>query len=140
MLSKSTEAAIASMSRLAEAQCHDEPPLTASQIADCRNLQRPFVAKLLTVLSQNGLIVGNRGPRGGYRLARSSAEITLLDIARCFERIDHPLQCPFGPEYCQEGRPRCPVHDDLARLRDERAAFLGNTTLAVFCCTAPPKQ
>jgi Rrf2 family protein len=133
MLNKSTEAAIAAMSRLAQAQCQGEPPLTATQIAEARNLQRPFVAKLLTVLSQQGLIRGTPGPNGGYRLARERSEISLLQIAQCFERPEHPLQCPFGPGYCGGEGPHCPLHDDLKRLQDDRDAFLRDTTLAVFC-------
>lgn len=135
MLHKSTEAAIAAMSRLAEAFCDDEPPLTAAQIADARDLQKPFVAKLLTVLSQHQLIKGTPGPRGGYRLARAPADITLLQIADCFERKDRQLQCPFGPNYCGSDREsdHCPLHESLVRLRDDRDAFLRDTTLAVFC-------
>jgi Rrf2 family protein len=133
MLTKSTEAAIAAMSRLAQSHCGSEPPLTASQIAQDRNLQRPFVAKLLTTLSQQGLIKGTPGPHGGYRLAREPSKISLLDIARCFERAEYPLQCPFGPQYCGGDGPHCPMHDDLSRLREERDRFLSETTLAVFC-------
>lgn len=135
MLNKSTEAAIAAMSRLAEAYCKNENPLTAAQIAEARDLQRPFVSKLLSVLSQHGLIIGTRGPRGGFRLAREPSEVTLLQITQCFERAEHPLQCPFGPKYCGGDGPHCPLHDDLVRLRDDRDAFLRQTTLAVFCPT-----
>ena len=133
MLNKSTEAAIAAMSRLAQAYCENDLALTAAQIAEARELQKPFVAKLLTVLSQQGLIKGTPGPRGGYRLAREPSEITLPQITQCFERAEHPLQCPFGPNYCGGDGPHCPLHDDLLRLRDDRDAFLANTTLAVFC-------
>lgn len=133
MLNKSTEAAIAAMSRLAEAYCRDEPPLTATQIAESRDLQRPFVAKLLTVLSLQGLIKGTPGPRGGYRLARTPSEITLFQIMECFERTERPLQCPFGPNFCSGEGPHCPLHEDLLRLRDDRDSFLGETTLEVFC-------
>ena len=71
MLNKSTEAAIAAMSRLAEV-CDQGTPLTAAQIASNRKLQKPFLAKLLTVLSQAGLIKGVPGPGGGYVIVSKS--------------------------------------------------------------------
>ncbi len=134
MLNKSTEAAIAAMSRLAEVHSAGTP-LTAAQIAANRNLQKPFVAKLLTVLSQAELITGVPGPGGGYRLARPPQEITLLDIANCFERKGEMLACPFGPGYCGEG-PHCPIHDDIVAIRDHAREFLETTNLGVFCAPA----
>jgi len=131
MLSKSSEAAIAAMSRLAEVYA-EGTPLTAAQLAESRNLQKPFVAKLLTVLSQADLITGVPGPGGGYRLASHPSEITLLDIANCFERKGEVLACPFGPGYCGDG-PHCPIHDDIVAIREHANDFMNKTTLDVFC-------
>lgn len=130
MLNKSTEAAIAAMSLLAEH--HGEgTPLRAADVAERRHLQRPFVAKLLTQLSQAGLIRGTPGRHGGYVLARPPKSIRLSDIADCFERRP-PLEiCPFGPDYCGT-EPHCPLHDDIVRLRGAMSEFLERTTLDVF--------
>ena len=133
MLSKSAEAAIAAMGRLAQAQCRGEPPLTAVQVAEDRGLQRPYAAKLLTVLSQHGLVIGTPGPNGGYRLARAAAEISLLQIVACFERPNLSSPCMFHPEHCGGDYPPCPLHHGLERLRSERDTFLRETTLADFC-------
>ena len=134
MFNKSTESAIAAMSLLAEAWCVDKGQrLTATQVAERRGLRKPFVAKLLTILSQAGLVVGSPGPRGGYSLGRSPDGITLLDIAQCFEREHLILACPFGPDYCGNGEEKCPLHDEVVALRAQLDAFLERTTLAVFC-------
>ncbi|MBW2528654.1 MAG: Rrf2 family transcriptional regulator [Deltaproteobacteria bacterium] len=131
MINKSTEAAIAAMSLLAEAYDGGKTTLKAADIAEQRSLQKPFVAKLLTQMSQAGLIHGTPGRRGGYTLARPPRRISLLDIADCFERKG-PLEiCPFGPAHCGNG-PKCPLHDDIVRLRDDMCAFLKRTTLDVF--------
>ena len=71
MYGKQTETAIAAMSRLAEMYTDQPVRQSAIEIADVRGLQRPFVAKILTVLSQAGLVNGTRGP-GGCRPRRES--------------------------------------------------------------------
>ncbi len=131
IFNRSTETALVAMSRLAEQYAADGPPLTASQIADDRNVAKPFVAKVLTVLSQRGLVKGNPGRRGGYALAYPPEELTLLDIARCFERLNRPSPCPLGPGRCGTGS-KCPLHDGFSTIQNQIRDFLSGTTLAVF--------
>jgi len=131
IFNRSTETALVAMSRLAEQHAADGAPLTASQIADDRNVSKPFVAKVLTVLSQRGLVRGNPGRRGGYALAHPPEEITLLDIARCFERLNRPSPCPLGPGRCGTGS-KCPLHDGFNTIQSNIHQFLSGTTLAVF--------
>jgi Rrf2 family transcriptional regulator, iron-sulfur cluster assembly transcription factor len=131
ILNRSTETALVAMSRLAEQYAADGHPLTAAQIAEDRNVSKPFVAKVLTVLSQRGLVQGNPGRRGGYSLAVPPAEITLLDIARCFERLDRPSPCPLGPGRCGTGS-NCPLHDGLSTIQNQIRSFLSGTALDVF--------
>ena len=80
MYGKQTEAAIAAMSRLAEVYDKERTRLSANDIADARGLQRPRVAKVLSVLSQAGLVTGSPGPGGGFALARHPREITIYDV------------------------------------------------------------
>ncbi len=127
---KTTQNAIAAMSRLA--QIYDDPSNSAAskEIADSRNLPVPAVAKILTELSRGGLVVGAPGPGGGYRLARKPEEITLMDVVVLFERMNYST-CPFGPEWCGNGEP-CPLHHSLAAMKQIYEDYLHNTTLAVF--------
>ncbi len=137
MFNKSTEAAISSMSLLAEVWCEEGGRLTASQIAERRKLPRPFVAKLLTVLARNDLVAGSPGPNGGYSLKRAPDSISLLEVARCFERETPLLACPFGPDFCGTSDDKCPLHDQVVDLHGQVDAFLGSTNLGVFCRSTP---
>jgi Rrf2 family protein len=129
VLNKTTEDAIAAMSRLAEAY-EAGTPLTAAEIADSRGLPKPLVAKLLTILSANDLLRGTPGRHGGYVLARDPSAIRLLDIASCFERIRKPLSCPLGRDNCEHGESRCGLHSELAELDEAFRGFLTRNTLA----------
>jgi len=137
VLNKTTEAAISAMSRLAEAY-DDGTPLTAAEIADSRALPKPLVAKLLTILSTNGLLQGTPGRRGGYLLARDPSEIRLLDIAVCFERQRRPLACPLGRDNCERAKVKCGLHHELVGLDQAIRSFLSKNTLGAFRKNAAP--
>ncbi|MCB9845815.1 MAG: Rrf2 family transcriptional regulator [Phycisphaeraceae bacterium] len=131
MYGKATENAIAAMSRLAEVYDGGVTRLSASDIAEDRRLQKPFVSKLLSMLSQAGLVTGTRGPGGGFTLARPPKEITLHDVYRLFERENESDVCPFGGGYCGVGQP-CVLHDKLVQVRSTINDILTKTTFEDF--------
>lgn len=131
MYGKQTETAIAALSRLAEMYDGGKTRLSASDIARERGLQGPFVAKLLTVLSQAGLVDGTPGPGGGYSLARAPSKIKLHDVYSLFEREDTSTICPFGGGICGVGTP-CAIHEKLVAIESSLNELLMNTTLEEF--------
>lgn len=129
---KTAQHAIAAVSRLA--QLYDpgkRAKVSSADIAESRGLPQPVVAKVLTILSQAGLVGGAPGPGGGYWLAKPPGEISFYDVAALFDRLDENLGCPFGPAWCGNG-PRCPMHHALDELRTRVAEFLKRNTFAPF--------
>lgn len=131
MYGKQAECAIAVMSRLAEVYDGGETLLSAVDVADSRGLQRPFVAKILTQLSQAGLVIGARGPGGGATLARHPKNIKLIDVFEIFERTNTDDRCPFGGGRCGTGKP-CPLHDKLVAVQKAMDHLLNDTTFDHF--------
>lgn len=131
MYGKQTETAIGALSRLAEVYDGGKTRLSASEIARDRNLQGPFVAKLMTVLSQAGLVDGTPGPGGGYSLAKPPEKIPLYDVYQLFEREDTSNLCPFGGGICGVGTP-CAIHDKLVHVQLALSDLLTNTSLEEF--------
>jgi len=131
MYGKSTENAIAAMSRLAEVWDGGTTLLSATQIAENRKLQKPFVSKILSNLSQAGLVQGTRGPGGGFKLSRAPSEITLHDVYLVFERENESTNCPFGGGICGVGL-SCVLHENLVELQDSKREFLKNTSFEQF--------
>lgn len=131
MYGKQTETAIAALSRLAEVYDGGKTRLSAADIARDRNLQGPFVAKLMTVLSQAGLVDGTPGPGGGYSLAKPPSKIPLYDVYQLFEREDTSNLCPFGGGICGVGTP-CAIHDKLVHVQLALSDLLANTSLEEF--------
>jgi Rrf2 family protein len=63
-------------------------PLASEALARARGLPEKFLLKALRPLVTAGLLLSDRGPRGGYRLARPAAKVTLLEVV---EAVDGPL-------------------------------------------------
>lgn len=129
---KVAQAAIAAASLLAERYApNGGVRLNSREIAQARKLSQPIVAKVLTTLSQVGVVSGAPGPGGGYALARPPEQITLHDVVEPFDRLESKLVCPFGEGWCGTG-PQCPLHVQLDSLRQQISDFLKGTTLARF--------
>lgn len=62
--------------------------VTADQLARAQAIPGKFLEAILTQLRRAGLIRSQRGPEGGFWLARPAGEISLADVIRA---IDGPL-------------------------------------------------
>ncbi len=60
----------------------DECPVTSDRIAESVQTNAVSIRRLFQALTKAGLVVGQMGPNGGARLARTPGEITLADIWR----------------------------------------------------------
>lgn len=56
--------------------------ITAERLAQAQNVPGKFLETILTRLRRNGLVRSQRGPEGGFWLARPANEISLADIIR----------------------------------------------------------
>ena len=139
ILSRSTQIAISAMGHMAEIHADPNRKLSLTEIAESRELQAPFLGKILVALSRTGLVEGWRGPGGGYRLGREPAQIQLKEIADLFEREDTLYVCPYGKNYCGHGA-TCPLHDQIEFLNETMDTFLDTTTLASFAKSKKMEQ
>ena len=77
---------------------------TARELALGAHLPLPMVSKILKVLTREGLLASHRGVKGGYRLARRPAEVT---VAVLVTAIDGPIaitaQCGVGMDKVLDG-------------------------------------
>ncbi|MGY0007395.1 RrF2 family transcriptional regulator [Micromonospora sp. I033] len=63
-------------------------PVTAEQIARAQDIPPKFLESILLQLRRGGIVHAQRGPEGGYWLARPASEISLAEVIRV---IDGPL-------------------------------------------------
>lgn len=107
---------------------------TAVDLAKEAGLSRPTATKILKALAQAGLLTSSRGRRGGYALALSAEQISLLDIATA---IDGPMalaDCATSNDCPRfEG---CRSRVGLVAVSQEIASVLKKSTLAVLGAAA----
>ncbi len=69
-------------------------PVPAQAIAEAEALSPQFLRKALEPLGAVGILESFRGPGGGYRLARPSKGITLLEVV---EAVEGPVRGEVPP-------------------------------------------
>lgn len=67
--------------------------LSTKALAELHGLPKEYLSKALQSLSQAGLVQTTLGPSGGYRLARSPAELSFLDIVEAVEGRTRTFVC-----------------------------------------------
>jgi Rrf2 family protein len=63
-------------------------PVTAERLAQAQEIPPKFLESILLQLRRAGIVTAQRGPDGGYRMARPAEEISLAEVIRV---IDGPL-------------------------------------------------
>ncbi|MBL4628457.1 MAG: Rrf2 family transcriptional regulator [Roseicyclus sp.] len=59
-----------------------------SEVSKRQDVSLPYLEQLFVKLRRAGLVLSVRGPGGGYRLARSAAEIRVVEV---FEAVDETV-------------------------------------------------
>lgn len=59
--------------------------VTKKSISEREDISEKYLEQILSALRKNGLVNSQKGPQGGYTLARNSSEITVGDILRALE-------------------------------------------------------
>jgi len=103
--------------------------VTAEQLATAQNIPGKFLETILTQLRRAGLVRSQRGPDGGFWLARPAKEITLADIIRA---IDGQLVGVRGerPENIEYPGAAAPLQRVWIALRANERAVLETVALA----------
>lgn len=60
-----------------------------------------YMDQILLKLKNAGLVVSNRGRKGGYRLARAPETISVYDIVAAVEDTLEPVQCLVAIDLCE---------------------------------------
>ena len=123
-----------------------DPGATASaaQLARYYDLPPAYLAKQLQSLVRAGVLSATTGPRGGFRLARPAAAITLLQIVEAVDGTSPPYECreirqqgrgALPPEDC---RRTCVLAEKMADAHEAWRASLDGVSLADVLATLPP--
>ena len=99
-ISRLTDYGIIVMAHLAEYR--DDDSHNARELAEDTQLPAPVVSKILKSLTRAGLLVSQRGSKGGYSLARTPAEIPVVEMITALEGPVGITECTIQPGACAQ--------------------------------------
>jgi Rrf2 family transcriptional regulator, iron-sulfur cluster assembly transcription factor len=126
MLSTTSQYAIRALSCLA--RMHQGDAVLGRDLSRQAAVPENYLSKIMLVMRNAGLVHATRGAGGGYRLARPSASIRLVDIVSLFDSSAAQLECVLGGGPCDENKP-CSAHEHWKEVRSHYIQFLEKTTL-----------
>jgi Rrf2 family protein len=89
-------------------------PVQSREITRRQGIPRRYLEQTLQHLVRSGVLVGVRGPRGGYRLARERRRISVGEIVRVVQAMELPEEQPEEQPASDLGkRVIRPMWDDL---------------------------
>jgi Rrf2 family protein len=113
-------------------------PLATQQIAARTRVPAGYLSKVLQALGRAGLVEAQRGLRGGFVLARSLDELTILDVINAVDPQKRIDCCPLG--LAAHGRRLCPLHRWLDQGMAQLEVLFGGTTIGQLLAEQDPSQ
>lgn len=104
-------------------------PALVMEVAECTDLPRNYLAKIINTLARKGFVGTQRGIGGRVTLAKEPKDISMYDICLA---LDDPLvnkRCMLGTAECSDER-ACPCHQFWSTHRDQALDFLRKTSLS----------
>ena len=101
-------------------------PVSLADISERQDISLSYLEQLFSKLRKYGLVNSIRGPGGGYRLGRCSAEIAIADIIIAVNESVDATKCQ-GKGNCQGGQ-QCITHSLWEGLSERIEEFLKNIT------------
>ena len=116
-----------------------DTPLTSESLSLSQGLPAKFLESILNDMRRAGLLTSQRGPDGGYRLARPANEITVADVIR---PLDGPLAEIRGlrPEAANYAGAAEHLQAVWVAVRASLRAVLDNVTIAGIVAGDLPKS
>jgi Rrf2 family transcriptional regulator, cysteine metabolism repressor len=105
-------------------------PLRVEEIAAAQDVPENYLRRLLIELKRGGLVLSQKGPNGGYMLARSPARITMADVVEVIEGDYTPVECleDGANSFCPRDS-GCPMREVWREVRDSVVGVLRRATL-----------
>ncbi len=105
-------------------------PYRVEEIAAVQNIPENYLRRLLIELKRGGLVLSQKGPSGGYMLARHPSKITMAEVVQIIEGDYVPVEClEDGSNALCQRADNCAMRDVWNEVRESVNAILGGVTL-----------
>ena len=103
-------------------------PVSLADISERQGISLSYLEQLFSRLRKHGLVNSIRGPGGGYRLGKCSAQIAVADVISAVDESIDATKCS-GKGNCQDGE-QCLTHTLWEDLSTRIEEFLKNISLS----------
>ena len=98
-------------------------------VAQRQEISLKYIERIMPVLTKNGLVEGQHGKGGGYRLVKSPEEYRVGDILRLTEGDLAPAECVLdGAQHCDR-RGACPSRAVFSKVYSAINEVIDGVTL-----------
>jgi Rrf2 family transcriptional regulator, iron-sulfur cluster assembly transcription factor len=127
MFSKACKYAIKALIYLASRSDEDRK-IGLIEIAHAIDSPMHFTAKIMQILSKQGIVSSLKGPNGGFFIEQFGPEIKLIEVVRAVDGVAHLNGCGLGLKGCSTDHP-CPIHDEFSEVRNRLNQLLSEQTI-----------
>jgi Rrf2 family transcriptional regulator, iron-sulfur cluster assembly transcription factor len=99
------------------------------EMSDRLGVPMPFLGKTLQLLVGAKILESQKGPKGGFKLAKLPDEIALFHVVDAIDGTDFMTSCVLGFPECSS-KNSCPMHSEWGPLRDRIYQMLASKTVA----------
>ena len=117
---------------------HPNDKVSTPEIAKRTQVPPGYMSKVLQVLARAGLVESSPGRAGGFRLARTPDEISVLDVINAVDMLERIRRCPLGLK--SHRHELCPLHRRLDRVAAMVEQAYAETTIAEIVAETGPLQ
>lgn len=138
-LSKKTDYALMSIQYMASRGA--DRVVNTKEIAEEYHIPVELLAKVLQKLGKKGLVVSQNGPKGGYLLAKSPTEISVLAVIQAIEGHVGITDCYHNEDSQCLQMPRCNIRTPLRNIQNSIYSLLDSMSIedmGVFTTTIQP--
>jgi len=99
------------------------------ELVKALKVPRPFLRKILQILTKNGFVRSYKGRGGGFRLARDAKRLYIVEVAETFQGPMNLNECFLKKTVCPN-RKSCPLKKKIDKIEKVVISELGSITIA----------
>jgi len=125
LITRNTDYAVRALCYIAGQKKESVP---AEEMVAALRIPRPFLRKILQILSGEGILESFKGKGGGFMLAKPPASIRLADLVRIFQGTVELNECIFKKRICPD-RKTCRLKCEIDKIEQDVLRRLNSITI-----------
>ena len=101
------------------------------EISSKLNIPKEFTSKILQNLTESGIIESRKGKSGGFKIAKETTQIKLIDIVEAIDGVEIFNKCVMGFTNCTQDK-KCLLHEEWQEIIIKAQDMLSRDTIDHF--------